>query len=131
MHWREQELYEIIQAGGKLNTSDIISRSRMCKVTVLKYLKTLEAEGRITFERIGPTKLWQINRHDGPPGGMGPLSASYQNIFRMLKEFEESTGKKGFVLMAAEDFDANPVDLKVSLLEDGTPAIELKKRSRG
>lgn len=44
----------------------------------------------------------------------------------MLKEFEESTGKKAFVLMSAEDFDANPVALKVSLLEDGTPRFELK-----
>jgi hypothetical protein len=128
MHWREKELVEIIKIAGRLNTSDIIGRSSMCKVTALKYLNSLKAAGRITFERIGPTKLWQINRHDGPPGGMGPFSTSYQNIFRMLKEFEESTGKKAFVLVSAEDVDANPVGFKLSLLDDGAPKIELKTR---
>ena len=128
MHWREKELVGIIKIGGRLKTSDIISQSRMCKVTALKYLNSLKATGHITFERIGPTKLWQIDQRDGPPGERGSLSSSYQNIFRMLKEFEESTGKRAFVLMSAEDFDTEPVGLKLSLLDDGASKIELKTR---
>lgn len=53
MHWRERELVEIIKMRGRLNTSDIISQSRMCKVTALKYLKSLKAAGYITFEKVG------------------------------------------------------------------------------
>ena len=130
MHWREKELYEIIRAGDKLKTSDIISRSRMCKVTALKYLKSLKATGRVNFEKIGPTKLWQTTRHDGPQRGVEP-STSYRNIFRILKEFEEATGKKAFVLMSAEDLDTKPVDMKVSLLEDGTPSFEHMMEAEG
>ncbi|MBU2559339.1 hypothetical protein KKA03_00415 [archaeon] len=129
MHWREKELIEIIKTGGRLNTSDIVNRSRMCKVTALKYLKVLEDQGHVNFERIGPTKLWHVNQNDISKGGEGNSSEHYQNILRMLKEFEESTGKKGFVLMSVEDFDANPAALKVSLLEDGTPKFELKTGS--
>lgn len=123
MHWREIELYEIIKVGGKLKTSDIISRSRMCKVTALKYLKSLKAAGYINFEKIGPTKLWQIARRDGPPGGVGP-STSYQNIFKILKEFEEVIGKKAFLILSAEDLDTKAVGMKISLFEDGTPCFE-------
>ena len=90
----------------------------MCKVTALKYLKSLKAAGHIDFEKIGPTKLWQIAGYDGPPGGAGPLATSYQIIFRMLKEFEETTGKKALVLMSAEDLHTKPGNMKVSLLED-------------
>ncbi len=105
MHWREKELYGIIKAGGKLKTSDIVSRSRMCKVTALKYLKSLKAAGDIDFEKIGPTKLWHANGRDRAPWGAGPFTTSYQDISRMLKEFEETTGKKAFVLMSADDLD--------------------------
>jgi hypothetical protein len=131
MHWREKELVEIITVGGRLKTSDIISRSRMCKVTALKYLKSLMASGQITFEKIGPTKLWQINQHDISQGGEGNSLPHFQSIFRMLKEFEESTGKKAFVIMSAEDMNANPVGLKVSRLKDGTPSFELKTEVEG
>lgn len=103
MHWREKELYEIIKAGGKLKTSDVISRSRMCKVTALKYLKSLKDAGHVNFEQIGPTKLWHTGRYDGAQWGVGPLATSYQDAFRMLKELEETTGKKIFILMSAED----------------------------
>lgn len=131
MHWREKELIEIIKIGGRLKTSDIISQSSMCKVTALKYLNSLMAAGHITFERIGPTKLWQINQRDISQGGEGNSSTHFQNILRMLTEFEESTGKKALVIMSVEDLDAEPVGLKLSLLDDGTLGIELKTREWG
>jgi hypothetical protein len=131
MHWREKELLEIIMVGGRLKTSDIIDRSRMCKVTALKYLNSLRVAGHIKFERIGPTKLWRINKHDASPGGKGNSSKHFQNILRMLKEFEESTGKRAFLIMSAEDLDTDPVGLKVSLLDDGTPCLEIETEARG
>jgi hypothetical protein len=124
MHWRERELYEIIKMGGKIKTSEIIGQSRMCKVTALKYLKSLLASGLINFEKVGPTKLWRITRRDGPQRGAGPFSIHYQNIFKIIKEFEVATGKKAFVLMCADDLDAKPAPVKVSLLEDGTPYFD-------
>ncbi len=119
MHWREKELYEIIRSGEKLKTSDIISRSCMCKVTALKYLKSLKATGYINFEKIGPTKLWSTSRRGIPPRGERTIFTPYQNIFKALKEFEEATGKKAFVLMNAEDTNENLTGIKVTLLEDG------------
>jgi len=126
MHWREEELIEIIKKGERLNTSDIVSRSRMCKVTALKYLKSLQAAGHVIYERIGPTKLWQVNQHNMFKEGEEPPPTHFQNILRMLKEFEEATGKKGLVLMSAENCEITPPDLKVSFLEDGISKIELK-----
>lgn len=131
MHWRERELYEIIRAEGKLKTSEVINRSRMCKVTALKYLKSLKAAGYIDFEKIGPTKLWYIGKYSGALRGVGPLTTSYQSIFRMLKEFEETTGKKAFVLMSAEDLHTKPLGMKVSLLEDGSPHVEEMAEAEG
>ncbi len=131
MHWREKELLEIIMAAGRLKTSDIIDRSRMCKVTALKYLNSLRVAGLINFERIGPTKLWQINQHSTPPVGEGCHSARFQTVFRMLKEFEDSTGKKAVIIMSAEDLGTNPVGLMVSLQEDGTKSLEVKTVARG
>lgn len=124
MHWRELELCEVIKAGGRVKTADIISRSRMCKVTALKYLKALKAAGHIDFEQIGPTKLWYINENNGAPRGVGSLTTSYLDIFRVLREYEETTGKKAFVLMSADDIHTNQVGMKVSLLEDGSPIFE-------
>lgn len=131
MHWREKELVEIIKGGGRLKTSDIISRSRMCKVTALKYLKSLRDAGYIDFESIGPTKLWKLNRDNVSLCGEGDPSTRFQSIFRMLKEFEDSTGKKAFVIMSAEDLGANPVGLMVSLHKDGTPSLEVKTEAGG
>lgn len=131
MHWREKELIEILMEGGRLKTSDIIDRSRMCKVTALKYLNSLRTSGHITFEKVGPTKLWQVKGYGTSQGGEGDSPPHFQNIFKMLKEFEESTGKKAFVLMSAEDLDSNPVAVKVSLLEDGTPSFKMKTEVSG
>lgn len=131
MHWRERDLYEIIMLGGKLKTSDIISRSRMCKVTALKYLKSLKDAGYIDFEQIGPTKLYHINQRDVSLGGGRGSSTHLQSIFKVLQEFEQVTGKKGFVLMSAEDCDAKPMPVKVTMLEDGTPNFELQTEVEG
>ena len=131
MHWREKELIEIIRVGGKLKTSDIIEHSRMCKVTALKYLNSLRDSGQINFERIGPTKLWHLKEQATADRGAGDPSAQFKNILRMLREFEESTGKKAFILMSADDLDQNPVGVKVSLGEDGNPSFELKNEVEG
>jgi hypothetical protein len=131
MHWREKELIEIIKIGGKLKTSDIIDQSRMCKVTALKYLNSLKDSGHITFERVGPTKLWHMNRKDSPRGGGGDSPLQFKNILRALREFEKSTGKKGFIIMSTEDLDSNPVGLQISLQDDGNPSFELKRTEAG
>jgi hypothetical protein len=110
--------------GGIINKFKIESRrsTLFFEDILANYVKGCEEAGHAEeMEKIGPTKLWQIIQHDGPSREAGSFSTSYQNIFRMLKEFEESTGKKAFVLMCAEDLDTTPVGLKVSLLKDGTP----------
>ena len=57
MHWREKELLEAIKKG-KMTTTEIVDRVNMSKVTALKYLEGLKANGLVDYEEIGPAKVW-------------------------------------------------------------------------
>ncbi|MFQ6056792.1 MAG: hypothetical protein ACE5J3_12515, partial [Methanosarcinales archaeon] len=60
IHWREKLILEVLKNFEKLNTSDIVKKTDMSKVTVLKYLERLKKRRMIDYKKIGPTKLWYI-----------------------------------------------------------------------
>jgi PleD family two-component response regulator len=57
MHWRENELLETIKKG-KMTTTEIVNRVNMSKVTALKYLEELRANGLVDYDEVGPAKVW-------------------------------------------------------------------------
>jgi len=89
----ERELLRIIKGEKRPKTIDIVERSKMSKVTVLKHLESLRDSGLIDYERAGPTKLWFCS---------GGLKREPEEIIRevqkLLKSYEELTGKKTFVI---------------------------------
>jgi predicted ArsR family transcriptional regulator len=103
MLWREKELLSIIEKEGKLKTTDIVKKSDMCKVTVLKYLNRLRGKGLVDYEKIGPTKLWFVIDHGRGPIGGGGLTNSKDMIFKLLEEFEKITGKRAIMIATADD----------------------------
>ena len=89
----EQELLRIIRRGERLKTVDIVERSKMSKVTVLKHLESLRGSGIIDYEMAGPTKLWFCNG-----GTKKEPEEIIREVQKLLKGYEEHTGKKSFVI---------------------------------
>jgi Mn-dependent DtxR family transcriptional regulator len=96
MEWREKELYTIIKNGKGLKTVDIIAKANMCKVTALKYLRSLREKGLVDYEHVGPTKVWFAKSEDN-----GKTSAE---LLRLMKELEKLTGQRAVVILNPEDF---------------------------
>jgi PleD family two-component response regulator len=63
MHWREQELIDILE-DGRLTTTEVVNKSHMCKVTALKYLEGLKKKGKVNCENIGTSKVWFLQNND-------------------------------------------------------------------
>jgi len=63
MHWREQELIDILE-DGRLTTTEVVNKSHMCKVTALKYLEGLKKKGKVNCENIGTSKVWFSQNND-------------------------------------------------------------------
>ncbi|KAF5420443.1 MAG: response regulator [Candidatus Methanomarinus sp.] len=63
MHWREQELIDILE-DGRSTTTEVVNRSHMCKVTALKYLEGLKKKGDVNCENIGTSKVWFLQNND-------------------------------------------------------------------
>ncbi len=103
MQWREKEIIRVLEKHRRLKIADLIKEANMCKVTALKYLKSLLEKNAIGYERIGPTKLWFLKQNS--------VSAeSEEKIFELVKKFEEITGTKAHMVVTNNKIVLTSVD---------------------
>ena len=63
MHWRENELQNVLKTG-KMTTTEIVARVNMSKATALKYLDGMKEKNLVDGEEIGTAKIWFLKNEE-------------------------------------------------------------------
>lgn len=137
MHWRENELINILK-NGKSTTSDIVNGSHMSKVTALKYLDILKEKNLVDNEVIGTTKVWFLKTDEEKIENKIKVLAvdDDENVITIIKEslepeifeiFEAVNGKEALGMAFAKSPDILILDIMMPDMDGYSVCEELKK----
>ena len=117
MRWREKEILEVLEKGGKLKTGAILEKVDMARPTCLKYLESLRGMGLIDNEQIGPTKVWFTVK--GEKLESEEALSMDKRLKRIIGDLELITGVKPKMLVDANKlviFSSQPSDIDFSIV---------------
>jgi PleD family two-component response regulator len=138
MHWREKELLRVMN-GGKLTTSEIVSRVNMSKVTALKYLEALKEKNIVDYEEIGTAKIWYLKTEDKKiEKKIKVLVADDdKNVINIIRDsvepdlfevFEAANGKEALGMVFAEAPDIVVLDIMMPDMDGYNVCEKMKEQ---
>ena len=137
MHWREKELLEAIKKG-KMTTTEIVDRVNMSKVTALKYLEGLKANGLVDYEEIGPAKVWFLKTGEKEIEKKTKVLVADddKNVITIIRDFlpsdsyeilEASNGKEALGVIFSNSPDILILDIMMPDMDGYRVCEELKE----
>ena len=139
MHWREEELLNVIQKG-KWTTTEIINRVNMSKVTALKYLEKMRKKDFVDYEEVGPAKVWFLKTADQITGNKIRVLVADDdnNIVTIIQDsllpdqfeiLKAINGKEALGVVFAEKPDILSLDIMMPGMDGYRVCEEIKKNT--
>jgi len=139
MHWREEELLNVIQKG-KWTTTEIINRVNMSKVTALKYLEKMREKDFVDYEEVGPAKVWFLKTADQITGNKIRVLVADDdnNIVTIIQDsllpdqfeiLKAINGKEALGVVFAEKPDILILDIMMPGMDGYRVCEEIKKNT--
>lgn len=136
MHWREQELLDVLKEG-KFTSTELVDRVNMSKVTALKYLEILKDKGLVDCEAVGSAKVWFLqNRSEKEVELVKVLVVDDdENVITIIRDilepdlfeiYEAMTGKEALGMVFVTIPDIIVLDIMMPSMDGYTVCKKLK-----